>query len=84
MDQVFELEKRDICCGKKIEKLLRPQNPTMKAKFLSPDESSVDLIVSSPNVACEYADMRSISFLKSFFALERCVAKSSSGQDSDD
>ena len=56
----------------------------MKAKSSSLDEKPVNLIVSSANVVCAYAYIRSIADLCVLFALASCVAKGSSGQDSDD
>ena len=56
----------------------------MKAKCLSSDEHPVILTVSSSNVLCAYAYIRWVADIYFLFALESCVAKGSTGQDSDD
>ena len=56
----------------------------MNAKSLSYDDISVGLIVSFFNMAYAYANTRYIANLKFSVSLANCVAKGTTGQDSDD
>ena len=66
-----------------MDDLSGQKNSPMKAGNLSPDENPPCLELSSSNVACAYAYMRSIAELCFFFALASWVASGSGGQVSD-
>ena len=75
--------RRTFVVWKKFGRPIGQWSPLMKAKRLSPGVSSAGLLVSSSNLACTSAYKRSVADLSPFFTLAFCVAKGSSGQDSD-
>ena len=81
-NHVFEKQKNLL--RENVWRTVRAIKSSMKAKSLLPVENPLLLIVSSFNVACAYAYIRSIAGLYFLFGLTGCVARGSSGQDSDD